>query len=140
MGLFNVGCSIANHQDRTRSAWVPKVMVDTGSELTWIRQKHLEKIGVEPEEKKLRFITADGREIIRSIGFAIIRVGEEITTDEVVFAQKSDFQRLGTRALEGLNLKADLRNKKLIGAGPIAAPGNVIQKDNVSSCSGREAL
>ena len=127
MGLFNVGCLIANPQDRTRSARVPKVMVDTGSELTWIRQKHLEKIGVEPEEKKLRLITADGREIVRAIGFAIIRVGEEITIDEVVFAQKSDFQRLGTRALEGLNVKADLRNKKLIDAGPVAVPGNVIQ-------------
>ena len=137
---MNVGCLIANHQDRTRSARVPKVMVDTGSELTWIRQKHLEKIGVEPEEKKLRLITADGREIVRSIGFAIIRVGKEITIDEVVFAQKSDFQRLGTRALEGLNLKVDSRNKKLIDAGPIAVPGNVIQKDNESSCSGRTVL
>ena len=137
---MNVGCLIANHQDRTRSVRVSKVMVDTGSELTWIRQKHLEKIGVEPEEKKLRLITADGREIVRSIGFAIIRVGKEITTDEVIFAQKSDFQRLGTRTLEGLNLKVDLRNKKLVGAGPIAIPGNVIQKDNESSCSGREVL
>ena len=140
MGLFNVGCLIANHQDRTRSARVPKVMVDTGSELTWIRQKHLEKIGVEPEEKKLRLTTADGREIVRSIGFAIIRVGEEITIDEVVFAQKSDFQHLGTRTLEGLNLKVDLRNKKLVGAGPVAVPGNVIQKDKESSCSVREVL
>jgi len=140
MGLFSVGCSIANHQDRTRSARVPKIMVDTGSDLTWIREKHLEKIGVEPEEKKLRLITPDGREIVRSIGFAIIRVGKEITTDEVVFAQKSDFQRLGARTLEGLNLKADPRNKKLIGAGSIAVPGNVIQKDNELSCSGREAL
>ena len=140
MGLFNVGCSIANHQDRTRSVRAPKVMVDAGSELTWIRQRHLEKIGVEPEEKKLRLITADGREIVRSIGFAIIRVGKVITIDEVVFAQESDFQRLGTRALEGLNMKADPRNKKLVGAGPIAVPGNVIQKDNESFCSGREVL
>lgn len=140
MGLFNVGCLIANHKDRTRSVRVAKVIVDTGSELTWIRQKHLEKIGVEPEEKKLRFTTADGREIVRSIGFAIIRVGKEITTDEVVFAQKSDLQLLGARTLEGLNLKVDPRNKKLVGAGPIIVAGNVIQKDNESSCSMREAL
>lgn len=130
MGLFNVGCLIANHQDRTRSVRVSKVMVDTGSELTWIRQKHLKKIGVEPEEKTLRFITADGREIIRSIGFAIIRVGREITIDEVVFAQESDFQLLGARTLEGLNVKVDLRNKKLVGAGPIVATGNIIQIAN----------
>ena len=104
--------------------------MDTDSELTWIKQKHLERIGVEPEEKKLRLITAKGGEIVRSIGFAIIRVGKEITIDEVVFAKKSDFQRLGTRALEGLNLKVNLRNKKLIDAGPIAAAGNVIQIAN----------
>lgn len=127
---MNVGCLIANPQDRTRSARVRKVMVDTDSELTWIKQKHLEKIGVEHEEKKLRLITAEGGEIVRAIGFAIIRVGEEITIDEVVFAQKSDFQRLGTRALEGLNLKVDLRNKKLIDAGPIAAASTVIQIAN----------
>ena len=140
MGLFNVGCLIANPQDRTRTVRLPKVRVDTGSELTWIRQKHLERIGVEPEEKKLRLIRADGGEIVRSIGFAIILVGEEITIDEVVFAQKGDFQHLGTRALEGLNLKVDLRNKKLIDAGPIVVAGNVIQKDNESSCSRREVL
>lgn len=127
---MNVGCLIANPQDRTRLARLPKVRVDTDSELTWIKQKHLEKIGVEPEEKKLRLITAEGGEIVRAIGFAIIRVGEEITIDEVVFAQKSDFQRLGTRALEGLNLKVDLRNKKLIDAGPIAAASTVIQIAN----------
>lgn len=91
-------------------------------------------------KKKLRLITADGGEIVRSIGFAIIRVGEEITIDEVVFAQKGDFQHLGTRALEGMNLKVDLRNKRLIDAGPIAAASDVIQKDNESSCSVREVL
>ena len=135
MGLFNIGCLIANHQDRARSVRVPKIMVDTGSELTWINQKHLEKIGVAREEKELRLKTVDGREIIRPIGFAIICVGKEITTDEVVFAQKGDLQLLGARTLEGLNLKVDLRNKKLVGAGPIAAAGNIIQRDKLSSFS-----
>lgn len=137
---MNVGCLIANPQDRTRSARLPKVKVDTDSELTWIKQKHLERIGVEPEKKKLRLITANGGEIVRSIGFAIIRVGEEITIDEVVFAKKSDFQHLGTRALEGMNLKVDLRNKKLVDAGPIVVAGKVIRKDNESFCSRREVL
>lgn len=129
MGLFKIGCFISNHQDRTRSVRVPGIMVDTGSELTWISRKHLEKIGVEPEEKELRLRMADGREIIRPVGFAIIRVGKDITTDEVVFARKGDLQLLGARTLEGLNLKVDLRNKKLVGAGPIAAAGNSIQNE-----------
>lgn len=100
-------------------------MVDTGSELTWINHKHLEKIGVEPEEKDRRFVMANGREITRSIGFAIIRVGKEFTTDEVVFAQKGDLQLLGARTLEGLNLRVDARNKKLVAAGPFLAAGNI---------------
>ena len=100
-------------------------MVDTGSELTWISQKHLEKIGVEPEKKNRRFIMANGQEITRSIGFSIIRVGEEFTTDEIVFAQEGDFQLLGARTLEGLNVKVDSPNRRLVASGPLIAAGNV---------------
>lgn len=124
MGLFSVGCLIENQQDRTRSVRVSKVMVDTGSELTWINHKHLEKIGIEPEKKDKRFILANGQHITRSIGFAIIRVGKDLTTDEVVFAQKGDLQLLGARTLEGLNLRVDARNKKLLMAGAFIVAGN----------------
>ena len=111
MGLFSVGCLLENQQDRTRSVRVPKVMVYTGSELTWISHRHLEEIGVEPEKKNRRFIMANGQEITRSIGFAIIRVGREIATDQIVFAQDDDLQLLGARTLEGLNVKVDSRNE-----------------------------
>ncbi len=125
MGLFSVGCLLENQRDRTRSVRVSKVMVDTGSELTWIHQRHLEKIGVEPEKRDRRFVMANGQEITRSIGFAVIRVGKELTTDEVVFAHKGDLQLLGARTLEGLNLRVDARNKTLVAAGPFIAAGNV---------------
>ncbi len=125
MGIFSVGCLLENQRDRTRSVRVSKVMVDTGSELTWIHRRHLDKIGVEPEKKDRRFVMANGQEITRSIGFAVIRVGKELTTDEVVFAQKGDLQLLGARTLEGLNLRVDARNKKLVAAGPFVAAGNL---------------
>ena len=67
MGLFSVGCLLENQQDRTRRVRVAKVMVDTGSELTWISHRHLDAIGVEPEKKDRRFITANGQEVTRSI-------------------------------------------------------------------------
>ena len=124
-GLFRVGCSLENLQDRTRSVRVSKVMVDTGSKLTWINSRHLEEIGVEPEKKDRRLVMANGQEITRSIGFAIIRVGKEFTTDEVVFAQRSDLQLLGARTLEGLNLRVDARNRKLVAAGPFVAAGSI---------------
>ena len=125
MGLFSVGCLITNQQERSRSVRIPKIMVDTGSELTWIGQKTLEKIGIEPEKKDMKFKMANGEVITRSIGFAIIQVGKEITTDEVVFAQKGDLLLLGARTLEGLNMKVDPRKKKLVASGPFIAAGNI---------------
>ena len=125
MGLFSVGCLLENQTNRKRSVRVPKVMVDTGSELTWISHKHLEKIGVKPEKKDVRFVMANGEEITRSIGFAVIRVGNQFTTDEIVFAEKGDLQLLGARTLEGLNMRVDSRNKKLVASGPVIAAGNI---------------
>ncbi|MDA3939112.1 MAG: retroviral-like aspartic protease family protein [Spirochaetia bacterium] len=126
MGLFNVGCLITNQQERSRSARISKIMVDTGSELTWIGQKTLERIGIEPEKKDVQFRMANGAVITRSIGFAVIQVDKEITTDEVVFAQKGDLLLLGARTLEGLNMKVDPRNKKLVASGPFVSAGNII--------------
>ncbi len=121
MGVFRVACRIENQRDRTRTVRVPDVMVDTGSELTWIGAGHLAKIGVEAEKRDRRFALADGREITRSIGFAVIRVGEELTTDEVVFARPGDLQLLGARTLDGLNVKVDSRGRRLVAAGPVVA-------------------
>ena len=100
------------------------MLVDTGSELSWIRQGRLAGIGIE-REKNLRFMMANGTNIARSVGFAVIRVGKAFTVDEVVFAEQSDLELLGARTLEGLNLKVDARNKELVAAGPLVAAGNV---------------
>ena len=124
MGLFRVACLLENQQDRTRSVRVADVVVDTGSELTWIRSEHLATIGIEPEKRDRRFVLANGQQITRSIGFAVIRVGKELTTDEVVFAEPGDLQLLGARTLEGLNMKVDSRGKELVAAGPLMAAGS----------------
>ena len=124
MGLFSVTCMLENQQDRTRSVRVADVVVDTGSELTWIGRDHLARIGIEPEKQDRRFVLANGEQITRSIGFAVIRVGDELTTDEVVFAEPGDLQLLGARTLEGLNMRVDSRGRKLVAAGPLMAAGN----------------
>ena len=121
MGTFSVGCKIANHIDRTRAARIPRVLVDTGSEYTWIAESTLEKIGVEREKKDLEFIMANGTRITRSVGFALVYVENAFTIDEVVFAEKGDSHPLGARSLEGLNLAVDSRKKKLVAAGPLPA-------------------
>ncbi len=64
---------------------------------------------------------ANGQSITRTIGFAIIHVSKAFTIDEVVFAQNGDMQLPGARLLEGLNLRVDSREKKLVASGPVNA-------------------
>jgi len=121
MGTFHVTCTVENHVDRSRSARIPKVLVDTGSEYTWLPTATLERIGVDREKKDLGFVMANGQVVTRSVGFAVLRVGKQFTIDEVVFAEKGDLALLGARTLEGLNLVVDAARKKLVAAGPIPA-------------------
>ncbi len=121
MGTFHIGCKIENHTDRTREVTVPKLLVDTGSEYTWIPSAKLEKIGVAREKKDLRFVMANGVVVTRSVGFAILKVGNNFTIDEVVFAEPGDLILLGARTLEGLNFTVDSVKKKLVAAGPLPA-------------------
>lgn len=118
MGTFYAGCVVANLTDRKRMAEVPKLLVDSGSECTWIAEDILRGLGVTTEKKDMAFQMANGGTITRSVGFALIRVGDRFTVDEVVFAQKGDLQLLGARTLEGLNLAVDPAHKRLIAAGP----------------------
>jgi predicted aspartyl protease len=121
MGTFYAECAVTNHIDRTRALEVTGILVDTGSENTWIAADSLLAIGVSPEKKAVLFQTADGRTLAREVGFAIVRVGARFTIDEVVFAQPGDLQILGARTLEGLNLAVDPARKRLIAAGPLPA-------------------
>jgi predicted aspartyl protease len=96
-----------------------RLLVDTGSEYTWIGAKALETIGIKKEKKDVQFIMANGVRITRPVGFAVIRVNDAFTVDEVVFAETGDLLLLGARTLEGLALVVDSRKKKLVAAGPI---------------------
>ena len=121
MGTFHVGCKVENVSERKKSATLSKVLVDTGSEYTWVPEAVLEKLDIAREKKDLSFVMANGEQITRSVGFAIVRVGNAFTVDEVVFAEKGDLLLLGARTLEGLNLRIDPRQKKLVAAGPLPA-------------------
>ena len=121
MGTFHIDCIIENHVDRRRSARVPKLLVDTGSDYTWLPESALKKIGAVEEKRDLSFVMANGQTITRSVGFAIIRVDGHFTIDEVVFAREGDLALLGARTLEGLNLRVDPKNKKLVAGGPLLA-------------------
>ncbi len=127
MGTFHTKCRIENPSDRARSAIVSKLLVDTGSELTWIPERTLERIGIRREEKDVTFVLANGEHVTRGVGFAIIRLDRSFTIDEVVFSQPGDLSLLGARTLEGLNLTVDPARRRLVATGPLpaASPANL---------------
>src|ERR1041384_6993802 len=124
MGTFHTRCKIENIVDRQKSVVVPKLLVDTGSEFTWIPTTMLDKLGIDREKKDVPIVMANGQQVTRSVGFAIIRLDKFFTVDEVVFAEKGDLALLGARTLEGLNLIVDPRRKRLVAAGPLPAAAN----------------
>ena len=121
MGIFHIDCIVANHVNERRAVKVSKLLVDTGSECTWIAESVLDSLGIVRRKKDMSFLMANGQTITRSIGFAIIRAGEFFTIDEVVFAAPGDLQLLGARTLEGMGVVPAPRHKKLVAAGPIPA-------------------
>lgn len=109
MGTFHIRCKVENIVNRKQSTVVSKMLVDAGSDYTWIPGAMLEKIGVAREKKDVPFVMANGQQITRTVGFAIIRYDKYFTVDEVVFAEEGDLLSLGARALSGLNLTDGLR-------------------------------
>ena len=121
MGTFHTKCKIENPTDRTRSVVIPKLLVDSGSEYTWVSERSLERIGISREKKDVAFVLANGQEVTRSVGFAIIRLDKFFTIDEVVFAEPGDLLLIGARTLDGLNLTVEPARRRLVVAGPLPA-------------------
>lgn len=121
MGTFRTACRVENILDRQLSAEFQGVLVDTGSELSWLPETILESIQVRREKTDVEFLMANGQRVTRSLGFAIIRVDGSFTVGEVVFGEAGDQQILGARTLEGLNLVVDPTRKRLVAAGPLPA-------------------
>jgi len=125
MGTFRIDLTIAGTGKRARTAPITKVMVDTGSELTWLPEATLREIGIEVRKKDQPFVMANGQRITRDVGYAVIRCGQFETIDEVVFAKTGDYSLLGARTIEGFNAHIDTVKKRLVAVGGIPAAGNL---------------
>ena len=106
MSRFMVNLTAVNPSERQRRTPPIEVLVDTGSEVTWLPKKKLLDIGVMPEGKK-SFSTATKQLIERDIGYAILTAEGFTTVDEVVFAEETDMALLGVRTLEGFSVMVD---------------------------------
>lgn len=121
MGTFHVDIEVGRPGRATRWTLLKRVMVDSGAEITWLPDEVLRRLGIGVFKKDECFITADGRQVTRDVGVALIRCGDFKTVDEVVFAKSGDLRLLGARTLEGFNALIDARRKRLVAAGPVPA-------------------
>jgi hypothetical protein len=87
MGVFYVDCEVVNVSQPAKAVTVPKLLVDSGSEATWIPEPVLRKAKITVSKKDVAFLMANGQTITRSIGYAIVRASGFETVDEVVFGQ-----------------------------------------------------
>jgi predicted aspartyl protease len=120
MGTFRVDLEVENPLRPGDKRVLRSVLVDTGAELSWFPAEILESLEIE-RRKMWHFRQADGTVLTRWTGGASVYLGGIWTADEVVFGEPGDLVLLGSRSLEGLNLRIDPVSKQLIDAGPAPA-------------------
>jgi predicted aspartyl protease len=121
MGTFHVNCSVQDITGEGNAIIVPNLLVDSGSEYTWLPQENLADAGITIRKRDLPFVMANGQIVTRDVGYAILRCQEFETVDEVVFAKEGDLRLLDARTLEGFGAVLDARQKRLVAAGPYPA-------------------
>ena len=106
MSQFKVNVVTRNPKDESLVSQPTEVLVDTGSELTWLPRDVLNGINIKPVRKR-NFTTATKQIVTRETGYAILSAEGFETVDEVVFAEPSDMALLGVRTLEGFGVMVD---------------------------------
>ena len=106
MSAFMVNLTAVNPKDESRKTQAIEVLVDTGSELSWLPKEALSDAGITVRGKK-RFHTATNELIERDFGYAILTAEGYATIDEIVFAEEGDMSLLGVRTIEGFSVMVD---------------------------------
>ena len=120
LGTFRVDVAIENPASPGERRTLQSVLVDAGAELSWVPAAILDSLGIE-RYTKWRFRQADGTILERWVGGAFVHVGGKRTNDDVVFGEPGDLVLLGSRTLEGLNVRIEPVTKQLVDAGPAPA-------------------
>jgi len=106
MSKFTVNLTAVNPKEEHRCTPPTEVMVDTGSELSWLPKQLLLDAGITPRGKKC-FSTATKEIVERDFGYAILKAEGYATNDDIVFAEDSDMSLLGVRTIEGFGVMVD---------------------------------
>jgi predicted aspartyl protease len=121
MSLFKVNVVAVNPKDDKQATPPLEVLVETGSELTWLPADVLAQAGI-VEARKRSFLTATKQAVSRSVGYAILRSEGYETIDEVVFAESGDKNLLGVRTIEGFGVMVDNIGHRVVATTTLVAP------------------
>jgi predicted aspartyl protease len=118
MGIYHTAIEVASLARPDVRHRVESVMVDTGSEYSWLPAELLESMGI-ARVRMDRFEAADGRILKRPVGYIMVFAGGREAPTIVAFAEPGDMALLGALALGGMNLRVDLVRRELVPAGPL---------------------
>lgn len=111
MGAIHINATIRNPADRTKS-WQGRFLVDTDALDSVVPKRHLESIGIEPEEQR-RYELADGSEVEMGVAGARLEFMDTFTLGILVFGNADIEPILGVTALESVGIEIDPRNQRL---------------------------
>src|SRR5687767_1165279 len=97
MGTFRIAIEVENPALPGQRRTVPSVLVDTGSELSWLPAEELEALGIE-RYSRWRFRQVSGTVVERWVGTAWIHAVGKRAADEIVFGEPGDLVLLGARS------------------------------------------
>lgn len=111
--IIQIPVEVSNIQEPDKKTRQIEVVVDTGSIYCWIPKEELKKIGI-LEKGKRTFKTITGERVERPFGYAWFTYDGTSGGSEVVFADQNDGVVLGALALEGMGLRIDPKNGKIM--------------------------
>src|SRR5215472_9063289 len=94
MSLYHVDLVAINPKREDIRSEPVSVLVDTGAEFSWLPGELLAKIGIHVRRRRA-FTTAEGRTVVRDVGYCILAAEGFETNDEIVFAEPGDLHLLG---------------------------------------------
>ena len=131
MSMFKVSAVVRNTKDESKISQPVELLVDNGSELTWLPKDVLAAIEVKPLRKR-DVTTATKQLVTRETGYAIVSAEGLETVDEVVFAEPGDMALLGVRTLEGFGVMVDNIAHRFVETTTIVA---AVNRDQLSTQS-----
>ena len=112
MGIFSAKLRVWNPANPAQVAEL-EAMVDTGAAYSWIHRSRLEPLGV-TVVRKLEFQMMNGKVVERDVAAVFLATDGFTGGDNVVLAEPTDFEVIGSHTLESLALTADPVRKVLV--------------------------